>query len=430
MIEKLYKKDRYIREFERLREKAKENPSLLNKHNLTEEITLRWALLNQNFIIKNIIKTIKKKEYKTPIAKEKEVLIGEKKRLLYGFDWHEKVLQSTISTLLLEELEPIFSNSLNSYRKGRGTHNTLFKLSSYLHKAKDDEKIYVLKKDVKSYGDSIKHDKLFQVIKNTLNIDKDLLEIIKKIIQFKYYEFKTGTLKTKKIGLPTGSAINNVMTNLFLTSLDQKIDEHEENSCYFRYGDDILVATNCKETAKKITNILFNFIKSSSLKFNEEKEIDYEFKKTESKIESFKYLGFLVQPKGTLTLTAEKDEELKLFINNFLKKINKMISTIKLKKEEKIKAIIDATNTLLYKSEIYNLLLSYFPVVSDENYWKNLDLWLAKQILTIVYKKNSGKVFSYYPFKKLRKKGLPSLVHLRRLYLSENKKRFKLYKNY
>lgn len=428
MIQKLLDKEIYVDEFKKLKHKIKERALSSDSYNVTETVTAGWAIRNEDFIIKNIIKTLKNREYQTPIAKEKNVLINEKYRLLYGFDWHEAVLQGAMAKVLSDIYAPVFSDSLQSYRKGRGTHNTLLALSKYLSDIPADKKVYILRKDIKSYGDSIPHDKLFEILKATLDEKDYFFEVLKKVIGFEYYDFETKKLKTKTIGLPTGSPLNNVITNIFLTDLDKRIDSFIPECCYYRYGDDILVATQSKTVSEKISAILDEMIIIKKLKFSEDKSQDFSFDPISGLNPKFKYLGLMVNPKGSISLTPEKDEELKNEIKDTLIKIHRMTKKITTDKKLSITTLNKIVKQLFFKTDLNSELLSYFPVVNDEDYWRKLDLWIAKELLAVVYHKSGERVFKKYPFKKLREDGLISLRHIRRLYLYERTKFKKLYK--
>lgn len=428
MIQKLLDKEIYFDEFKKLKQKVKKGLLSSDSYNVTKAVTAGWTIRNEDFIIKNIIKTLKNREYETPVAKEKNVLINEKYRLLYGFDWHETILQGAMAKVLSDLYSPIFSDSLQSYRKGRGSHNTLLALSKYLKDIPADKKVYILRKDIKSYGDSIPHDKLFEILKVTLDEKDYFFEVLKKIIGFEYYDFETKKLKTKTIGLPTGSQLNNIITNIFLTDLDKKIDSFVPECCYYRYGDDILVATQSKAVAEKITAILDEMIIIKELKFSEEKSQNFSFDPISGLNPKFKYLGLMVNPKGNISLTPEKDEELKDEIKSTLVKIHRMTKQITTDKALSIVTLNKIVKQLFFETDLHSELLSYFPVVNDEDYWKKLDLWVAKELLAVIYNRSGERVFKKYPFKKLREDGLISLRHIRRLYLYDRTKFKKLYR--
>jgi len=425
MIESFFKKDLYLAEFEKLKAKISSKKTTLGDYEITESVTLAWVLYNQDFIIDEIIKTLKNRKYKAPIAAERKIKTDEKERTIYAFDLHEKILHGAITTFLNQLFESFFSGSLQSYRKGRGVHNTLLQLSDYIKNLDEKEAVFILRKDIKEYGDSIPHDKLFEVIRKYIPENDYLYDVITKIIKFKYYEFGTKELKTKELGLPTGSPLNNVMTNIFLTDMDLKIDQYSNTSCYFRYVDDIIVATPDKDTADNISRILKETMTDKRLLFNKEKEKDFIFEKASNMQEKFNYLGLMVNSKGKMSFNKEKGKKIKDQIRNLIKKMHIMASDITPKKEEKIKGIINSLRVLLYRTDLLPWLTSYFPVVNDEEYWKELDLWIAKTLLSKVYKRAGDSVFKKYPFKSLREKGLPSMRHLRRLYLNDRKRFYK-----
>jgi hypothetical protein len=73
------------------------------------------------------------------------------------------------------------------------------------------------------------------------------------------------------------------------------------------------------------------------------------------------------------------------------------------------------------KTKLYNFLCVYLPVANDEDYWKKIDHWMAKKVLSSVYDKKDDSVFAKYPFKDMRKDGLISLRHMRRLLLGRDR---------
>ena len=427
MIDKVLNKNLFYQEFSKLKKKVEKDPTLLDKFEVNETVTLSWLLDNQDFVISEIFNTLQKKGYKTPVAKEKLVVIKEKERLLYGFDWHEKVLQGVIAEVLTKHFEPILSENLNSYRKGRGPYATLLKLCEFLSGVTNKKDLFVIKKDIKSYGDTIDHEILFSLLSKYLPKEDYIVDVLRKIIQFDYIEYQTGIKKQKKIGMPTGSPINNVMVNFFLSDMDSEIDKlGGQELCYFRYGDDIFIASKNRELAKTADDILNSFVSSKALIFNEEKNVNDLLGDLVSKVNHFKYLGLVVSTHGRIGLTKEKEEVIKHEIEKNLKKVLVMLRDIKLTPREKIDALIKASRTEIAKTDLFSNLSSYFIIVNDDDYWKSLDLWVAETILRLVYKRKTGKNFDRCSYKDLRTMKLPSLVHARRLYL-RNHEQFREY---
>lgn len=426
MIESLFNKEAYKIEFENLKAKAASRPGLLDRHYVNQGVTLRWVLYNQDLVIKEIIGQLKDKTYKTPIAVERKVLIEEKERLLYYFDWHERALQGVVSRVLNEALETKFSDSLNSYRKGRGAFNTLGQISQYLSSLDYSSDVFVIKKDIKSYGDNIIHEKLFEILPSKVDMDDYFFEVVKKMIQFEYKRYPDGELVTKSIGLPTGSPINNVIANVFLMDLDEKIEQFKDRSCYFRYGDDICVATPSKAVVEEVSGILDSFVSNAGLTFNNKGGL-FTFDKTKNQQESFKYLGLMLKPNGLMSLTPQKEDEIKKEMDRLIIKIKTMTSGLTKNKTQKVDTIIRSSRSLFTKTKLYNFLCMYLPVVNDEEYWEKIDHWIAKRILYLVYDNNNDSVFSKYPFSEMRKKGLISFRHMRRIILSGDRVKLNKY---
>lgn len=415
MFKVLLDKTLYNKEIDKIFAKTIGNKKLLDNYSVNKEVTLRWFLYNKNFVIKNIIKTLKQKNYKTPEAVEKKVLIKNKYRLLYAFDWHEKLLQSVLASMLTKHFENYYTDSLASYRKGRGTFETLKTIVDFLIINKDNN-FYLIKTDISAYGDSIDHEILF----NTLNkyiTDTELLELLKKIINFKYYESETKTLLNKEIGLPTGSPLNNAMTNIFLNDLDTKIVELTKLGKYFRYGDDIFFISTDEDEFKIVKNLILENTNLLKLKINKDKFAEHIVEKNSTGDFVLKYLGFNVDfINNVISLTKEKDLELKTLLTELVKRILVVIRKAKYKEKEMLLVLIKNFKNYLSKSDFFSQLISFFGIVNDDKYWKNLDLFIAEIIVSSTYRLPKRKVFRKVSYKTLRQHGLPSLLHLSRIY--------------
>lgn len=422
MFKALLNKTLYENEFDKILNKVAGNKKLLETFNVTKELTLRWFLYNRSFVIKNIIKTLKQNKYETPEAVEKKVLVKDKHRLLYAFDWHEKLLQSVLANILTKHLENFYTESLASYRKGRGTYETLKSIVDFLILNKDNN-FYLIKTDISAYGDSIDHEILFKILDKYIK-DPEILKLINKIINFKYYEAETKKLLLKEIGLPTGSALNNVMTNIFLNDLDTKIVENTKYGKYFRYGDDIFFISTNEEEFKVVKTLILENTNLLKLKINKDKFAEHFVEKTNTGEFVLKYLGFNVDfVENVISLTEEKDTELKSHLIELVKRVLIVIRKSKYKEPDKLLILIKNFKNYLLKSDFFSQLIAFFGIVNDATYWKNLDLFLAELIVSNAYVVPKRKVFKKVPYKTLRLKGLPSLLHLSRIYRKGDLKR-------
>jgi hypothetical protein len=68
MIEKLLKKELYQDEFKKLRSKVHAGKFSLSSYAVNKAITLRWILYNEDFVINELIKTIKNNKYENPLS--------------------------------------------------------------------------------------------------------------------------------------------------------------------------------------------------------------------------------------------------------------------------------------------------------------------------------------------------------------------------
>jgi len=425
MFKELLNKENYFFEFQKLLFKSKASPSLLNKAYLNKEVSLRWVLYNKDFIINNIIKLLKKDQYQIPTAIETCVATKTKQRYLYAFDWHEKIFQAVLSNVLSKFFETLYTENLKSYRKGKGTYSTLKELISYLL-ANDNDNYYLIKTDISSYGDSIDHNELLLTL-NKYIPDNKLINIIEKILQFNYISYQDKQMHKKEIGLPTGSAINNVLTNIFLNDLDWEIVNNINNGRYYRYGDDIFFISKEESEFNFVKEKILANINEKKLKINKEKFNEFYIEKNDNNIVILKYLGFNIDfNRQVISLTKEKDLELRKEFVYFTRRIILNYKFENFSTRQRLKILIRNYRKFLLKTEILSRFLSYFGIVNDKIYWKNLDIWIASYLSSKAYKVALRKGFKKVPFKLLRAYKLPSLVHLKRIYTNSNLK--KVYK--
>ena len=100
--------------------------------------------------------------------------------------------------------------------------------------------IYVIRTDVSSFFESIKHDRLFALIDRNSVLSVKSKEMTKNIIR-EYDRVKNTTLVPKSQGVPRGIGISSPLSEIYMADIDKEIKGRKEVMFYSRYVDDILI---------------------------------------------------------------------------------------------------------------------------------------------------------------------------------------------
>ena len=100
--------------------------------------------------------------------------------------------------------------------------------------------IYIIRTDVSSFFESIKHDRLFALIDRNSVLSVKSKEMTKNIIR-EYDRVKNTTLVPQGQGVPRGIGISSPLSEIYMADIDKEIKGRKEVIFYSRYVDDILI---------------------------------------------------------------------------------------------------------------------------------------------------------------------------------------------
>lgn len=123
--------------------------------------------------------------------------------------------------------------------------------------------------DLKKFYEFIRHDKLLAILKRYID-DQYVLSLIQDYIEASWEGTQTEYGGAKKdIGIPQGPALSAFLANLYLTDVDNWLEEHTID--FVRYVDDIVMVFEDKEVAVKRMTELEALIKDVGLTMSSEK---------------------------------------------------------------------------------------------------------------------------------------------------------------
>ena len=131
--------------------------------------------------------------------------------------WSDKLLQEVIRLILDSYFEPQFSDHSHGFRPQRGCHTALHEIDNGWNGT-----IWFIEGDIQACFDSINHDLLMQMLARHIH-DGRFLTLMRRLLKAGYLE--NWRYNTTPSGVPQGSIVGPVLTNLYLTELDRYVTE-------------------------------------------------------------------------------------------------------------------------------------------------------------------------------------------------------------
>lgn len=384
-----------------------------------DDLTLSELIRNQHEIFTAIFHDIRKDEFELAPAKQVPVYSG-KQRIIHKFPLLEQFVLTHFARCLAMILEPLFPDSLFSFRPGRGNIGAIRRVTTYMQSHLGP--FYVLRRDVQSFGDSLVHEHVLKDFDTYFPQSPHLRRLLESVCRFRLESGEENTL-----GLPTGSYLQLLFENMYLLDLDTALDSIPD-SVHIRFGDDILFLSSDRasfETAKKHTEkigaarmLSFHPTKSENILLVPSHAVT-SARATERSLTSqhhFDYLGMRVFSDARMSLSIKKQRTIQDEIRFLIRSTAKNSSAVCSKDELRV-ILVSAVKELLSTPTRFTKspLRNYLSMSSDIEQLKELDRWIALQILRAVHGEGFSKAhFKNSSWKDLRSLGLPSLVHHRR----------------
>jgi group II intron reverse transcriptase/maturase len=156
---------------------------------------------------------------------------------------------------------------------------------------KRDYRPYVVDGDIKSFFDSMDHERLMGFIGQRVS-DKHLTRLIRRLLKMGVMT-ADGETMTNQVGSPQGSVVSPVLANIYLHYvIDRWFKETHKKyeQQMVRYADDTVFCFRDAQAAQMFLESLRSRLKENDLELNEDKTRIVEFKKAEGN--TFNFLGF------------------------------------------------------------------------------------------------------------------------------------------
>ncbi|RTR31453.1 group II intron reverse transcriptase/maturase [Robertmurraya yapensis] len=155
----------------------------------------------------------------------------------------DRIVQAAVK----QKLEPIFEEKFldcsYGFRPNRSAHMAIEKIRKDLM----DGFTFVIDADIKTYFDTIPHEKLIELIKEEV-VDSSVLSLL---LQFlKSGIFENGVVHESKHGSPQGGVISPLLANIYLHPLDELMTTRGHRLT--RYADDFVICCKSRKGAERV----------------------------------------------------------------------------------------------------------------------------------------------------------------------------------
>lgn len=173
------------------------------------------------------------------------------------------VRDRVVQTALVKVLEPIFERDFAEHSYGfrpkRGCKDALRRVNELLQQGY----AWVVDADLKSYFDTIPHEKLMKRVAEKV-ADGVVLDVIEAFLKAKVMETVVGW--TPEEGTPQGAVLSPLLSNIYLDPLDHEMAEARHEMV--RYADDFVVLCRNRVEAEQVLEKLQSWTAQAGLKLH------------------------------------------------------------------------------------------------------------------------------------------------------------------
>lgn len=188
----------------------------------------------------------------------------------------DRILQTAVAQVLTPVFEAEFEEISFAYRKGRSVDQAIARVE----RLRDQGYRWVVDADIRAYFDNIDHARLMREVKRLVK-DPAILKLIHQWITSKVRDGKQ--LYRLKKGVPQGSPISPLLSNLYLDHLDDEL--LDENLRLVRFADDFVILCKSRKKAEDALELTTEVLAALQLEINERKTRIIDFN------HGFRFLG-------------------------------------------------------------------------------------------------------------------------------------------
>jgi RNA-directed DNA polymerase len=175
----------------------------------------------------------------------------------------DRIVQGALRHVLEPIFETEFAEQSYGFRPGRGAKDALRRVNTLLKAGHG----WVVDADLKSYFDTIPHERLLALVKERV-ADGRVLALVESFLRAGVLEEAKGWQPTER-GTPQGGVISPLLANLYLNPLDQQMAAAGWEMV--RYADDFVILCRTEAEAQRALATVRQWVKEVGLTLHPEK---------------------------------------------------------------------------------------------------------------------------------------------------------------
>lgn len=175
----------------------------------------------------------------------------------------DRIVQGALRHVLEPIFETDFAEHSYGFRPGRGAKDALRRVDTLLKAGHD----WVVDADLKSYFDTIPHDRLLALVKERV-ADGRVLALVESFLRAGVLEEAKGWQPTER-GTPQGGVISPLLANLYLNPLDHQMEQAGWEMV--RYADDFVILCRSEAEAQEALDAVRQWVNEAGLTLHPDK---------------------------------------------------------------------------------------------------------------------------------------------------------------
>ncbi len=202
----------------------------------------------------------------------------------------DRVLMQSIAKVLGEIFNPTFSLNSYGYMPGRSVQQAARQAQGYYRQGYR----FQVDIDLEKFFDTVNHDILMDRVGRRVK-SKSLLKLLGRFLRAGV--MVKGRLQPTRIGIPQGSPVSPILSNILLDDLDKELEKRGHK--FIRYADDVAIFVKSKRAGERVLASVSRYL---------ERKLKVKVNASKSKVSQVKdssVLGFKIHGKKLKTVASK-----------------------------------------------------------------------------------------------------------------------------
>ena len=164
----------------------------------------------------------------------------------------DRVIQQAIAQVLTPLFDPHFSTHSYGFRLGKRAHQAVRTVEA----AAQQGYVHAVDCDLKSFFDTVNHDRLLALLARTVK-DGRVLNLIGRYLRAGV-QLPEGNREATVQGVPQGGPLSPLLANIMLDPLDKELEKRGLR--FARYADDFLILMKSARAAQRVMSSIIRFV--------------------------------------------------------------------------------------------------------------------------------------------------------------------------